>query len=33
LNARGLRRHGELWAEKVGPWLDQQLAKERPERK
>jgi hypothetical protein len=21
-NAKGLRRHGELWAEKVGDWLD-----------
>jgi hypothetical protein len=25
-NARGLCRHGELWAEKVGAWLDRQLA-------
>lgn len=24
-NARGLQRHGELWAESVGAWLDQQL--------
>jgi hypothetical protein len=24
-NARGLRRHGELWAEKVGDWLARQL--------
>ncbi|MEA1950139.1 MAG: hypothetical protein U9N87_02055 [Planctomycetota bacterium] len=21
-NARGLRRHGELWAKFVSPWLD-----------
>ena len=32
-SGRGLRRHGELWAEKVGPWLDQQLAKEQLEKK
>ena len=25
-NAKGLRRHGEVWAEKVGPWLETQLA-------
>jgi hypothetical protein len=24
-NARGLQRHGELWAELVGTWLEQQL--------
>jgi hypothetical protein len=24
-NARGLQRHGELWAELVGEWLDQKL--------
>jgi len=23
-NARGLQRHGELWAETVGPWLEQE---------
>ena len=22
VNARGLRRHGQLWADKVGDWLD-----------
>ena len=25
-NARGLQRHGRLWAEAVTPWLEQQLA-------
>jgi hypothetical protein len=25
-NAKGLRRHGQLWAEKVGTWLDRRLA-------
>ena|ERR1022692_3241176 len=25
-NPRGLQRHGELWAELVGAWLEQQLA-------
>lgn len=25
-NARGLQRHGQLWAAAVGPWLEQQLA-------
>jgi len=25
LNARGLQRHGEMWAELVGAWLQQQL--------
>ncbi|MBW8864366.1 MAG: hypothetical protein JF609_05470 [Verrucomicrobia bacterium] len=24
-NARGLQRHGELWAECVGPWLEKQV--------
>jgi hypothetical protein len=24
-NARGLQRHGELWAEKVAPWIEAQL--------
>ncbi len=27
-NARGLQRHGELWAESVGRWLDRLLASE-----
>jgi hypothetical protein len=26
MNARGLQRHGELWAQFVGVWLEQQLA-------
>ena len=26
MNGRGLRRHGELWAEKVSPWLDSMTA-------
>lgn len=26
-HAKGLQKHGELWAEKVGPWLAEQLAK------
>jgi hypothetical protein len=26
MNPRGLKRHGELWAQLVGAWLDQQLA-------
>jgi hypothetical protein len=26
MNPRGLQRHGELWAQLVGTWLDQQLA-------
>jgi hypothetical protein len=26
MNPRGLQRHGELWAQLVGAWLDQQLA-------
>jgi alpha-L-fucosidase len=26
LSAKGLREHGRLWAEKVAPWLEQQLA-------
>jgi hypothetical protein len=25
-NGNGLRKHGQLWAEKVGAWLDEQLA-------
>ncbi len=25
-NARGLQRHGELWAKFVSPWLDRELA-------
>ena len=29
LNPRGLKRHGELWAEKVQAWLDRVLASER----
>lgn len=27
LSAKGLREHGRLWAEKVGPWLERQLTK------
>jgi hypothetical protein len=27
LSAEGLRAHGHLWAEKVGPWLERQLGK------
>lgn len=30
-NSAGLRKHGELWAEKVAPWLESQLALERRE--
>lgn len=26
LNARGLQRHGQMWAELVGTWLEQELA-------
>jgi len=28
-NARGLQKHGKLWAELVGDWLEQQLAAEK----
>jgi beta-glucanase (GH16 family) len=28
-NGAGLRKHGELWAERVAPWLEAQLALER----
>jgi hypothetical protein len=26
-NPRGLQKHGELWAERVGPWLERQVGK------
>ena len=29
-NARGLQHHGELWAERVGAWLEEQLAHGQP---
>lgn len=32
LNARGLQKHGELWAGLVGAWLEQQLTQKSPEK-
>ena len=29
-NARGLRKHGEIWAEKLAPWLESELGKMSP---